>query len=167
LKSIHDYESIGIFSDNRFVAKNERLSWDEYFLNIAFLVAERSHDSQTKHGCVFVKNNQIISTGYNGFPGGSPDDIIPNVRPYKYDFIHHAEDNAIFQAAKLGLTLDGCVAYITGMPCCRCLPKLISVGIKKIHIGDRIHQQTEKDKLLQDFWISQFKLEIIKNGINR
>lgn len=106
------------------------------FLEIARIVAKRSPDAQTQHGCVLVKNNRVVATGYNGWNADSIDMIIPNTRPSKYHFVIHAELNAILNAAKEGVSIDGAVAYITGQPCSHCRKCLIQCGIKQWYIGN-------------------------------
>jgi dCMP deaminase len=116
----------------------ERLSWDSYFMSLAFLVAMRSPDSQTQHGCVIVdQNNSVVSTGYNGWLQGAVDESMPNTRPYKCQHIVHSEANAILAAEYR--SLQGCKAYVTGLPCNECLKLLARKGIKEIVIGDRPH----------------------------
>lgn len=114
------------------------MTWDEYFINLLEVVASKSKDS-TKVGCVIVgPNNEIRSTGYNGFPRGS-DDNCPErrERPEKYIWTEHAERNTIFNAARMGISLDGCISYQTWYPCCDCARALIQVGIKEIVIDFR------------------------------
>lgn len=116
----------------------ERLSWDSYFMSLAFLVSMRSPDSQTQHGCVIVdQNNGIVSTGYNGWLQGAFDESMPNTRPKKYQHIIHSEINAVLAAEQRNL--NGYKAYITGLPCNECLKVLARKGIKEIIIGDRPH----------------------------
>lgn len=157
-----DFEILGITDKNINVIRRDRISWDQYFMEICNLVSQRSHDAQTQHGCVLVKNKQIISTGYNGFPAGSPDDIIPNIRNYKYPFIIHAEESAILNAAKIGVSIKDCIAYITGMPCSECAKKLVSVGILHWIIGDKTHISNEEQDILRKFWITTFNVKIIE-----
>jgi dCMP deaminase len=115
----------------------ERVSWDEYFMSLAFLVCMRSPDAQTQHGAVIVdKGNRIVATGYNGFLPGAIDNAMPNTRPKKYQHIMHAEANAILSAAQ---DLSECIIYITGLPCNECLKMIAKSGIKKIVVGDRMH----------------------------
>jgi dCMP deaminase len=108
------------FGNEKFInSEYERISWDEYFMSLAFLVAHRSPDSQTQHGAVIVDAaNKIIATGYNGFLPGAEDICMPNLRPLKYQHIMHAEVNAILSAAQ---NLHNCKIYITGLPCNDCL----------------------------------------------
>lgn len=111
---------------------NNRPSWDDYFLHIATVVATRSPDT-TQHGCVLVDRRQrIISTGYNGPIRGSNDDAVPKTRPEKYDWLIHAEDNAVLFAER---DLTGATAYITGFPCAACLRRLIQAGVRRIVYG--------------------------------
>lgn len=144
-----------------------RISWDEYFMGIAYLIKQRSHDSQTQHGCVFVRDKRIISTGFNGYPPGANDKEIPNVRKdgAKYPFINHAEESAIYNAAKEGVSLKGCTAFITGLPCGSCSRKLVTVGVTDWVIGDIGHQSSIEDQTLREYWIQSFNVQIRKvNG---
>lgn len=158
----NELEKIGIFSDNRNVVPFDREDWDQYWLGEAEKVSERSHDSQTKHGTVLVKDNRRLVSGYNGWPPGAPDDIIPNVRPWKYDFVGHSEEAALIHAARKGISVEGATAYITGHPCHNCCRLLICAGIKKWIIGSRGYQASEKDLILRKFWIETFNVEVIK-----
>lgn len=114
--------------------KIERPSWDEYFLNIAKVVATRSCDMQTKHGCVIVDpNNHIIGTGYNSFPRGMKDDELPNLRPDKYPFINHSEPNAFSNCVvSPWIYPHGVSVYITGRPCINCLKFMMNSNVKNI-----------------------------------
>ena len=109
------------------------MNFDEYYLNIAKVVSEKSKDS-TKHGCVIVgEHNNIVSTGYNNPPRGSDDSKVPfDVRPNKYDFIEHSERNAIYNAAKHGIALNNSTFYVTGIPCIDCFRAIISCGAKRL-----------------------------------
>lgn len=130
------------------------LDWDSYFMQMAELASQRSPDASTKHGCVIVKNRSILVTGYNGYPSGCPDEIMPNTREkgYKYKFIVHSETNAILQAAKRGVALAGATLYVTGMPCEECSKQLISVGVTNWVVGSRTHTQDEESALRSRFW---------------
>jgi dCMP deaminase len=103
---------------------------------MAYLVSQRSNDAQTKCGAVIVgKNNEILSTGYNGTIRNIDDNILPNLRPDKYMWMIHAEHNAILNCARNGIKLDGTTIYVTGPPCIYCLQYIYQVGISKIIHG--------------------------------
>ena len=109
----------------------ERISWDDYFLKAATLASIRSPCDRLKVGCVLVKNNRLISMGYNGFLAGTDHRSI--VRWGHEQATIHAEINAITDAAKRGVSIDDTVAYITHYPCINCFKALASSGIKKIY----------------------------------
>ena len=110
--------------------------WDMRFLDLATHISEWSKDPSTKVGCVVVgPDREIRSTGFNGFPRGilDSDDRLTD-RDLKYPLICHAEENAIMHAARIGLALKGCTAYVTWPPCTRCARSLIQAGISEIVI---------------------------------
>ena len=109
----------------------ERISWNDYFMKAATLASVRSPCDRLKVGCVLVKNNRLISMGYNGFLGGCEHKSI--VRNGHEQATIHAEINAITDAAKRGASIDDCVAYVTHYPCLNCYKALASSGIKKIY----------------------------------
>lgn len=108
----------------------ERLSWDDYFAKIVKVTSERSPCERLQVGCILVKNNRIISQGYNGFLPGFPHKSM--VRDGHEQATVHAEQNAITDCAKRGVSCDGATAYITHYPCVICTRLLIAAGIKKI-----------------------------------
>jgi len=111
----------------------ERPTWDEYYVTMAFVVAQRSIDPNTRCGCVLVsKDNRILSTGYNGPIKGSNDEEIPMTRPEKYFHFIHAEENALLAYSGSAQDIIGGTAYITGRPCHRCLRDLLQKGITRI-----------------------------------
>ena len=156
-----ELELIGINSRYRDTTR-EVLGWDEYFMGIAKLVAQRSRDSNTQHGCVIVRDKVILATGYNSFPAGADDINLPNNRldGKKYNFINHAEESMIFSAAKLGIKIDGATLYCTGMPCFACIRKLVSVGIFDWVVGPVTHTSTEEQQLISKYWIDWYKIRI-------
>lgn len=108
----------------------ERPGWDEYFLNIAEAVSRRSHDPETQVGVVVVDSNKrVIATGYNGFPPGSDDSKLPNLRPDKYPFMVHAEMNAI---ASSRTDLRDSTFFVTYTPCLECAKAIITAGAKEV-----------------------------------
>jgi dCMP deaminase len=111
-----------------------RPTWDDTFIEICSVIAKRSKDENTKIGCVIVgPNHEVRSLGYNCFPRGI-DDNRPErqQRPWKYKFFEHAERNAIYNAARIGVPLEGCSVYIPLYPCADCARGVIQAGIVEI-----------------------------------
>lgn len=119
------------------------LNWHRHFLKMARLVAERSKDRSTQCGCVIVKNNRVLATGYNGFPRGTEDydNDKKHERPEKYLWFEHSERNAIYNAAAHGVALDGSTAYVTGPPCVDCTRAMIQSGIDLVVIPKQHNMQ--------------------------
>jgi len=110
----------------------ERLDWNEYFLNMAYLVAMRSPDPMTHNGAVIVgPNNEVISTGYNGFPMGVEHKAERMGRPEKYFWMSHSEVNALYLCP---IRPVGCKMYVTGLPCADCARGIIQSGIVEVYI---------------------------------
>jgi dCMP deaminase len=120
-------------------------SWDTKFLKLAMHIASWSKDQSSKVGAVIVgPDNEIRSTGYNGFPRGTRDGVPSrNSRPDKYLWTEHAERNAIYNAARAGIALDGCSMYLPWFPCVDCARAIVQTGIKMLvaAIPDWNHQQ--------------------------
>ena len=111
------------------------MNWDQYFLNIAEQVKEKSKDRRTKIGAVIIgEDNEIVSTGYNSFPRGINDDVEERQqRPEKYFWMVHGELNAILNAARIGVSTKNCKMYLTcGVPCSNCGRAIINAGITEI-----------------------------------
>ena len=107
-----------------------RLSWDEYFKEIVVVTSKRSPCHRLQVGCLLVVNNRIISQGYNGFlPGCSHDSI---VRDGHEQATAHAEQNAICDCSKRGVSSKESIAYITHYPCIICIRLLFASGVKEI-----------------------------------
>jgi dCMP deaminase len=108
--------------------------WDAYFMNLVKQVSLRSKDRSTQVGCVIVgPDNEIRTTGYNGFPRGINDDRPErHERPAKYLWTEHAERNAIYNAARCGIALKGCRAYLAWFPCMDCARALVQSGIVEL-----------------------------------
>ena len=107
-----------------------RLNWDEYFMSIALLASQRSPCNRLHVGSVVVKNNRIISMGYNGFISGAPH--ISRVKDNHEQSIIHSEVNAITDCAKRGVNLEGAIIYVTHYPCINCFRTIAACGIKEI-----------------------------------
>jgi dCMP deaminase len=113
----------------------ERPNWNEYFKEIVFVTSKRSPCSRLHVGCVLVKDNRIVSQGYNGFLPNCDHNSI--VRDGHEQAIVHAEQNAICDCAKRGVSCIGATAYITHYPCIICVRLLLASGIKEIkYIND-------------------------------
>tara|TARA_B110000014_G_C19997800_1_gene517019 strand:+ start:225 stop:674 length:450 start_codon:yes stop_codon:yes gene_type:complete len=116
------------------------MKWDQRFLKLAEHISGWSKDPSTKVGCVVVgEDREIRSTGFNGFPRGIADDAARlEDREQKYPLICHAEENAIMHAARIGLSLKGCTAYVTWPPCTRCARSLIQAGVVEVVYPEEI-----------------------------
>jgi deoxycytidylate deaminase len=121
---------------NLILQSHEPSSWETSFILSAALWSKRSHDLQTQCGAVLVKNKRIISTGYNGFISGIDDSVLPRKRPDKYPFMIHAEANAVYNAAKNGVSTIDSECYVTAVPCLSCVQMLHQCGIKKVIFSD-------------------------------
>ena len=108
----------------------ERLSWDDYFISLAFLISSRSSCNRLHVGCILVKNNRVISSGYNGFLSKLPH--LSCIRDNHEIGTVHAEQNAIADCARRGVNAENAVAYITHYPCVNCCKILLSGGISEI-----------------------------------
>lgn len=109
---------------------DSRLEWNEYFMAIALLISSRSPSQRLKVGSVIVKDNRIISSGYNGFPAGAPHVSI--VRNNHEQNTIHSEQNAVSDAAKRGVSINNSTIYVTHFPCINCAKNIIGSGIKKV-----------------------------------
>jgi len=143
------------------------MNWSEYFMKLASTVSEKSKDT-TKVGCVIVgEDNQILSTGWNGFARGVWDDDAfsdRRERPQKYKWTIHAEANAICNAARSGVMLKSATAYVTHKPCSSCADMLIQAGIKKVvhGFGKTVgEQEFAFDIADQKFYEAGVKMEIV------
>lgn len=132
----------------------ERLTWDEFFMGVAQLSARRSRDPNTQVGACIVKDNKIVSTGYNGMPRTCDDKDLPMTRnstmwlENKYPYIVHAELNAILNAPTTNL--KDCTIYVTLFPCNECAKAILQAGITKVvyledkHPDDDIYVAAKK-----------------------
>lgn len=116
------------------MAEEHRPTWDEYFMNIAHEVANRSTCERAKVGAVIVKDKRILTTGYNGSPRGLPHCTEIGCLMENGHCIRtlHAEQNAIIQAALHGVTTAGATIYVTHQPCFNCAKTIINAGITEI-----------------------------------
>ena len=124
------------------VKRTDYLSWDEYFMAVALLSAQRSKDPSTQVGaCVANSLNKIVGVGYNGFPWGCSDDDLPWDREgdyldTKYPFVCHAELNAVLNS--ITFDLRDCRIYVALFPCNECTKVIIQAGIREIiYLSDK------------------------------
>ncbi len=124
--------------------RTDYISWDEYFMGIAYLSAMRSKDPNTQVGaCIVSRENKILSMGYNGFPKGCSDDEFPwdrdgDVCDSKYAYVTHSELNAILNYR--GGSLEGTKLYVTLFPCNECAKAIIQAGISEVvYADDKYH----------------------------
>jgi len=140
--------------------KNKRPSWDEYFVDIMHTVAERATCDRGKSGCVIVRNKQILVTGYVGSPKGLPhcDEIGHLMKDIIHEDGHktshcvrtvHAEQNALCQAAKLGISLEGSTLYCKMTPCRTCAMMIINCGIKRVVAEKKYHAGAESEEMFK------------------
>lgn len=118
--------------------KDKRANWDEYFMGIAAQVATRATCDRKHVGAVVVKDKVILSTGYNGSMRGMPhcDEVGHEIEDGHCVRTVHAEMNAIVQAAKNGVAIDGATLYTTASPCWICFKLLVNAGIKAVVFGE-------------------------------
>ena len=109
--------------------------WHKRYIELARTISQWSKDPSTQCGAVIIgKSGQVLSQGYNGFARGMDDsDELYENRELKYSRIVHAEMNAIYNASRTGVSLEGATAYVHGLPCCHeCAKAIIQVGIKEV-----------------------------------
>lgn len=124
---------------------NNRPDWDTYFGELSKITATRSSCKKLHVGCILVKNNRIVAQGYNGFIAGCEH---KSCRRDGHEIATvHAEQNAITDCAKRGVSCNNCIAYITHYPCLNCVKLLLSSGIKEIiYLNDY-----NNDELVSEF----------------
>jgi len=175
-----------------------RPTWHEYFLLLAKLVSARSTCNSRKIGAVIVRKNRILATGYNGAVHGAPHCIdrgpqfclrrsigASDADKYNYCISSHAEVNAIDQAARFGISLEGASLYCTLEPCNWCFKQLIQAGIEEVYYEEsyeslnkefdlywrRIMQSEESFRVFQQIRISdeslRFVLDILQQTSTR
>ncbi len=138
----------------------KRPSWDEYFMEITRVVATRGTCDRGRSGCVIVKDKHILSTGYVGAPAGLPhcDDVGHQMKTVVHEDGHetrhcvrttHAEQNAIVQAAKVGVSIDGATLYCKMTPCSTCAKMIINAGIKRVVCEKKYHAGAETEDMFR------------------
>jgi dCMP deaminase len=137
-----------------------RPDWTNYFLGLAKVASQRSHDIHTQHGCVITdRQNRILGVGYNGFPKGMHDKELPLERPAKYAVFIHSEINSL---ANCVIRPDNAIAYVTGQCCNNCAMTLWQNGITKIVMAKShgTHLFDENQQKLFDQFVKMTGIEI-------
>ena len=149
----------------------QRPSWDKYFIEITRLVATRSTCLRRGVGALLVKNRNILTTGYNGAPSGikhcdksgciRQQTNTPSGERHELCRGLHAEQNAIIQAAKHGVNIDGATLYCTTMPCVSCAKMLINSGVRRV-----VFDEGYSDELARAMFIeSGVEIEYFENAV--
>jgi dCMP deaminase len=136
--------------------QTKRLTWDEYFMKLSDTVGERGTCDRGRSGCVIVKDKRILTTGYVGSPMGLShcDEVGHEMHTVKHEDGHetshcirtvHAEQNALIQAARVGIALDGGTVYCKMTPCYVCAKLILNAGIKRV-VCAKDYQASEESK---------------------
>ena len=133
----------------------QRPTWDEYFKKIVLATRERSACERLQVGCLLVKDNRIVSQGYNGFLPGCPH--ISKVRNNHEQATVHAEQNALCDCAKRGVSCMDAIVYVTHYPCIICCRLLLASGVKEIK-----YIEDYKNDELVDYFCDQANVKIKK-----
>ena len=128
----------------------KRASWDAYFLGLAEHVATRTTCIRRRVGCEMVRGKRVLATGYNGAPSGAPHctDVgcarsgLPSGERLDLCRAVHAEANALAQAARFGISLEGATAFVTIRPCAGCMRLLIQAGVERVVWRDEYPDET-------------------------
>lgn len=164
--------------------REDYISWDEYFMELAITSSKRSKDPSTQVGACIVNNNKILSVGYNGSTRGFDDDDIPyncegedpnskyygDISKIKNTFIVHAELNAILNYKGIAKDLENSTIYVTLFPCLECTKAIIQSGIKKVVYKKmyRFSDKVEMSKYMFDkagVLYIEYEKELEKNNV--
>ena len=150
-----------------------RPSWDEYFMEVCRAIAKRATCDRGRSGCVIARDNQLLVTGYVGAPRGLPhcDDVGHQFKKVQHEDgsvsqhcvrTVHAEQNAICQAAKRGISIDGATLYCKMTPCRTCAMLIINCGIKRVIAEKRYHDSADS---IQMFKQAGVELEHLSDNV--
>ncbi|WP_028973347.1 deoxycytidylate deaminase [Spirochaeta cellobiosiphila] len=152
-----------------------RPSWDEYFMEVCEAISKRATCDRGRSGCVIAKDRQLLVTGYVGSPAGLPhcDEVGHQIKTTVHEDGHtsnhcvrtvHAEQNAICQAAKRGISIDGATLYCRMTPCRTCAMLIINCGIKRVVCEKKYHSSSETEQMFKEAGIEleYFSEEILK-----
>ena len=154
----------------------KRPSWQQYFIQMAILASKRSTCLRRQVGAVLVKDNQILSTGYNGSPKGiahcgqigcmREQQSVPSGTMHELCRGVHAEQNAIIQAGLNGSSTRGAVAYCTHQPCSICARLIINAEIKTVYIADT-YPDALAEQLLSEAGVEMFRYDMNSGAISK
>lgn len=142
-----------------------RPSWDEYFMEVANAISKRATCDRGRSGCVIAKDRQILVTGYVGSPRGLPhcDEVGHQMKKMMHEDgsttqhcvrTVHAEQNAISQAARRGISIDGATLYCRMTPCRTCAMLIINCGIVRVVCEKKYHAGEESEQMFETVGIS-------------
>ena len=154
-------------------AKYARPSWDEYFMEIARAVGTRATCDRGRSGCLIARDKQILVTGYVGAPKGLPhcDEVGHQMKTVTHEDGHtsqhclrttHAEQNAIVQAAKLGIAISSGTVYCKMTPCPTCAKMIINSGLSRVVCEKRYHAGSESEELFRQVGLA---LDFFDEGV--
>jgi dCMP deaminase len=153
----------------------QRPTWDEYFLRLMEVIGERGTCDRGRSGAVIVKDRCLVATGYVGSPAGMPhcDEVGHQLKQTVHEDGHisthcvrtiHAEQNAILQAAKNGVPLEGTTLYCRMEPCPVCAKMIVNAGIKRVVSWNKYHGADETQSLFKQCGV---KLDIVNNQFEK
>ena len=153
----------------------KRPSWGEYFMNIVKEVGKRATCDRGRSGCVITRDNRILVTGYVGSPSGMShcDDVGHQMKQTVHEDGNvtnhcvrtvHAEQNAICEAARIGISLEGSTLYCTMTPCRVCAMLIINCGIKRVVCESKYHNGQESERM---FELAGVELVIMRDEIKK
>lgn len=153
--------------------KYVRPSWDEYFMEVTNAISKRATCDRGRSGCVIAKDKQLLVTGYVGSPRGLPhcDDVGHQMKKVLHEDGHttqhcvrtvHAEQNAICQAARRGISIDGSTLYCRMTPCRTCAMLIINCGIVRVVCENKYHAGDESEKMFKKAGV---RLEYVNTNI--
>ena len=154
-------------------SKYERPTWDDYFMEVADAISKRATCDRGRSGCVIARDKQLLVTGYVGSPQGLPhcDDVGHQMKKVIHEDEHvtqhcvrtvHAEQNAICQAAKRGISIDGATIYCRMTPCRTCAMLIINCGIVRVVCENRYHSADESEDMFKQAGI---QLDYVSNDV--
>ncbi|MFP4115677.1 MAG: deoxycytidylate deaminase [Candidatus Aenigmatarchaeota archaeon] len=154
---------------------DERPDWDDYFLKVSDVVADRATCDRGRSGCVIVRNKRILTTGYVGAPAGLPhcSEVGHQIREVTHESgethrhcvrTTHAEQNAIVQAARMGISVEGATLYCKMTPCYTCAKMVINAGIDRVVCQKDYHASDETKRIFEEAGVD---LEIMSDEVEK